>query len=197
MMAGEIRPFFVFAILCGMENKETIVFGGGCFWCTEAIFKTLKGVLSVEPGYAGGTVPNPTYEQICTGTTGHAEVIKVDYDPEKIKVRDLMTVFFATHDPTTLDRQGNDVGTQYRSVIFYSNENQKSEAERMIAEIDASSSEGGPVVTQVEPLVQFYPAEEYHKDYFARNPEKAYCQIVINPKVHKVQEKFAALLKKN
>lgn len=174
---------------------ETIVFGGGCFWCTEAVFKMLKGVISVEPGYAGGTVANPTYEQICTGKTGHAEVIKIVYDPSLIQARDLMTVFFATHDPSQLNRQGNDVGTQYRSSIFYTTPDQKTDAEKMIAEIDSSSNEGGKVVTEVVPLDVFYPAEDYHKDYFARNPEKAYCQIVINPKVEKVQQKFAELLK--
>jgi peptide-methionine (S)-S-oxide reductase len=179
-----------------MSNKETIVFGGGCFWCTEAVFKMLRGVISVEPGYTGGSIQNPTYEQICTGTTGHAEVIKIDYDPAQIHVRDLMTVFFATHDPSQLNRQGNDVGTQYRSAIFYTTPEQKIEAEKMIAEIDASTSEGGKVVTEVTPLDVFYPAEDYHKDYFAKNPEKGYCQIVINPKVAKVQEKFAELLKK-
>ncbi len=197
-----------------MNDMQTIVFGGGCFWCTEAVFAMLKGVISVEPGYAGGTVPNPTYEQICTGTTGHAEVIKIEYDPTLIAVRDLLTVFFATHDPTTLNRQGADVGTQYRSAIFYTTPEQKEEAEKMIREINTEpgenlesphpdpllSKERGnteQVVTEVTPLDVFYPAEEYHKDYFARNPEKAYCQIVINPKVAKVQAKFAELLKKN
>lgn len=177
--------------------KETIVLGGGCFWCTEAVFTSLKGVLSVAPGYAGGTMANPTYEAICTGTTGHAEVIRIEYDPSVIALRDILTVFFATHDPTTLNRQGNDVGTQYRSTIFYTNDNQKQEAEQMIREIDASSKDGGPVVTEVKPLDIFYPAEEYHKNYFERNPDKAYCQIVINPKVEKVQKEFAQLLKKN
>lgn len=176
---------------------QTIVFGGGCFWCTEAVFSMLKGVHSVEPGYAGGSTPNPTYEQICTGTTGHAEVIKIDYDPAVIQLSDLLTVFFATHDPSTLNRQGNDVGTQYRSLIFYTTSEQKAESEKCIAELEASSTEGDPIVTEVVPLEKFYPAEEYHKEYFARNPEKGYCQIVINPKVEKVQAKFAALLKNN
>lgn len=176
---------------------ETIVFGGGCFWCTEAVFTMLKGVISLEPGYTGGSTENPTYEQICTGKTGHAEVIKIVYDPAVIAVRDLLIVFFATHDPSQLNRQGNDVGTQYRSAIFYTTEEQKIEAEKMIAEIDASSTEGGKVVTEVTPLGVFYPAENYHKDYFAKNPEQGYCQLVINPKVEKVQQKFAELLKKN
>ena len=179
------------------SNIQTIVFAGGCFWCTEAVFKSLKGVMSVQSGYTGGTTANPTYEQICTGTTGHAEVIKIEYDPSQIDAKTLMTVFFATHDPSQLNRQGNDVGTQYRSAIFYTTPAQKEQAEAMIKEIDASSADGGKVVTEVTPLGAFYPAEEYHQDYFARNPDKAYCQIVINPKVAKVQEKFAQLLKNN
>ena len=174
---------------------ETIVFGGGCFWCTEAVFEMLKGVISVEPGYAGGTTPDPTYEAICTGKTGHAEVIKIVYDPALIRLEDLFTVFFATHDPSTLNRQGNDVGTQYRSAVFYTTPAQKEAAEKFIADIDASSTEGGKVVTEVTPLDKFYPAEEYHKNYFARNPDRAYCQIVVNPKVEKVQANFAQLLK--
>ena len=175
---------------------QTIVFGGGCFWCTEAVFQMLKGVLSVEPGYTGGQTLNPTYEEVCTGTTGHAEATKIVYDPSLVTTRDLMTVFFATHDPTELNRQGNDVGTQYRSAIFYTTPEQKSEAQKMIAEIDASSSEGGKVVTEVTPLGEFYPAEDYHKNYFEKNPDRAYCQLVVNPKVEKVQQKFAELLKK-
>jgi len=177
------------------NNMESIVFGGGCFWCTEAVFKSLKGVKNVSPGYAGGNIPNPSYEEVCNGTTGHAEVIKIDYDPSLVKLRDLMTVFFASHDPTTLNRQGNDIGTQYRSVILYENENQKKIAEDFIKEIDNSAS-GNPVVTEVKKLDKFYPAEEYHRDYFARNPEKAYCQLVINPKLEKVQKEFAELLAK-
>ena len=152
--------------------------------------------MSVEPGYAGGTVPNPSYEAVCTGRTGHAEVIKIVYDPAQVQLRDLMTVFFATHDPSTLNRQGADVGTQYRSAIFYTTPEQKAEAVAMIAEIDASTMEGGKVVTEVTPLDTFYPAEDYHKNYFASHPDQAYCQIVINPKVAKVQKQFAELLKK-
>lgn len=177
-------------------NTESIVFGGGCFWCTEAVFKSLKGVESVMPGYAGGSVPTPTYEQVCSGTTGHAEVIKIDYDPSQVKLRDLFTVFFATHDPTTPNRQGNDVGTQYRSIILYTNDTQKTEAEKFIKEIDTSAT-GNPVVTEIVPLEVFYPAEDYHRDYFARNPDRAYCQVVINPKLEKVQKQFAELLKSN
>ncbi len=175
---------------------ETIVFGGGCFWCTEAVFKSLKGVTSVEPGYSGGTLQNPTYEQVCTGTTGHAEVTKIIFDPKIISSKELLTVFFATHDPTTLNRQGNDIGTQYRSVVFYTTQEQKDTAHKLIAEIDTSTS-GDRVTTEVVPLDVFYPAEDYHKDYFQKNPDRAYCQIIINPKLEKVQKEFARLLKSN
>ncbi len=176
------------------QKLDTIVLGGGCFWCTEAVFKMMKGVKSVEPGYAGGIDPNPTYDEVCTGTTGHAEVVKIEYDPNVAALRNILTVFFASHDPTTLNRQGNDIGTQYRSVIFYENEGQKKEAEKIISEIDASSPLGGKVVTEVKSLDKFYPAEDYHKDYFERNPDRAYCQLVINPKLEKVQKEFADLL---
>jgi methionine-S-sulfoxide reductase len=175
-----------------MENTKRAVFGGGCFWCTEAVFKMLRGVVSVAPGYAGGTVKNPSYEAVTTGRTGHAEVIEIVYDPSKIKYRDLLTVFFATHDPTTLNRQGADVGTQYRSIVLYEDEEQKKDAEAEIAELDREG--GDPVVTEVVPLDVFYPAEDYHRDYYARNADKPYCQVVINPKLKKVKEKFAALL---
>lgn len=177
--------------------KEVAVFGGGCFWCTEAVFKMLKGVESVTPGYAGGTKPNPTYDEVCGGETGHAEVTRIEYDPALVSFKTLMTVFFATHDPTTVNRQGNDIGTQYRSIILYTTPTQKEEAEAFIKEIDASSKDGDPVVTEVKPLDIFYEAENYHKDYFARNPEQAYCQLVVSPKVAKVQEKFAELLNTN
>lgn len=176
------------------KQNEIAVFGGGCFWCTEAVFKMLKGVSSVAPGYAGGTTANPTYESVSSGTTGHAEVIKVEFDPSVITYRDLLTVFFATHDPTTLNRQGNDVGTQYRSVVFYTNDGQKNEAERFIEEIDSSHPDGNKTVTEVKPLVKFHPAEEYHKNYYAQNKAAPYCQLIINPKLEKVQKEFAALL---
>ncbi len=177
------------------KKTEKAVFGGGCFWCTEAVFKMLKGVSAAKPGYAGGAVANPTYEQVSAGTTGHAEVISVEYDPASVSYRTLLTVFFASHDPTTPNRQGADVGTQYRSVIFYANENQKAEAEEMIKEIDDSNSEGDPVVTEVVPLAEFYEAENYHHDYLANNPGNRYCQVVINPKLEKIQHAFAELLK--
>ena len=174
---------------------EIAVFGGGCFWCTEAIFKTLKGVVSVMPGYAGGTKPNPTYNDVCSGLTGHAEVTRIEYDPAHISFRMLTTVFFASHDPTTLNRQGSDTGTQYRSIILYTTSKQKEEAKAFIREVEESTKEGGPVVTEVKPLIQFYEAEDYHRDYFVHHPEAAYCNLIISPKVEKVQKEFAKLLK--
>lgn len=177
------------------DQKQIAVFGGGCFWCTEAVFNGLRGVLSVMPGYAGGTMPDPTYERVCGGATGHAEVIKIEYDPAQIKYEDLLTVFFATHDSTTPNRQGNDVGTQYRSIILFTTEEQKQKAEEFIAALNASAKEGSPVITEVQPLDIFYEAENYHRDYYAQNKDQPYCQLVIQPKLQKVQEKFAALLK--
>lgn len=173
------------------------VFGGGCFWCTEAVFTMLRGVRSVGPGYAGGFVPNPTYEQVCTGTTGHAEVIRIEYDPAVIAYEDLLTVFFATHDPTTLNRQGNDVGTQYRSVVLYADQAQKKAAERSIAELEKPSPGGQPIVTEIKLLEAFYPAEDYHKEYYARNKEQPYCRAIITPKIKKAKQKFAELLKEH
>ncbi len=181
-----------------MENSHhnaVAVFGGGCFWCTEAVFKMLRGVASVEPGYAGGAKESPTYEDVSSGRTGYAEVVHIEYDPARIKYTDLLAVFFGSHDPTTKDRQGADVGTQYRSVIFTTTDEQKSEAEKFIADANASSKNGAPIVTEVVPLEKFYPAEDYHKDYYARNPDQGYCEIVINPKLEKVKAHFAALLK--
>ena len=174
--------------------RESIVFGGGCFWCTEAVFKMLRGVESVEPGYAGGTTPNPTYAQVCSGRTGHAEVIKIDFDAALVAVEDLFAVFFATHDPTTLNRQGNDVGTQYRSAIFYTTDAQKMAAEKYIAELESSAPGGSPIVTEVTLLDMFYPAEEEHRNYYARNKDAAYCQVIINPKLKKAKERFKELL---
>lgn len=173
---------------------EVAVFGGGCFWCTEAVFKMMRGVTMVIPGYAGGRVANPTYEQVSSGTTGHAECVKIEYDPSIVDYTDLLTVFFGSHDPTTRDRQGADVGTQYRSVIFYTTEAQKIDAERFIAKINASDEMGAPIVTEVVPLNVFYEAENYHHDYFANNPTNPYCEIIINPKLAKVQKRFASLL---
>lgn len=183
-----------------MSSSKTniAVFGGGCFWCTEAVFNMLKGVISVTPGYAGGNKENPTYEEVSGGATGHAEVIRIEYDPEKISFRDLLTVFFATHDPTTQNRQGSDIGPQYRSVILYANEADKTEAEKFIKALNASHPAGAPVVTEIKPLKRFYEAESYHHDYYARNKNtNPYCEVVINPKLQKVQEQFAELLARN
>src|SRR5262245_29803978 len=168
------------------QKTESAVFGGGCFWCTEAVFDELRGVVSVMPGYAGGSVKNPTYEQVCSGRTGHAEVIRIEFDPSQIAFKDLLTVFFATHDPTTLNRQGNDVGTQYRSVVLNANEKQKQEAEQFIKELNGSLPRGQPVVTEVKRLDEFYEAEEYHRKYYENNPYQPYCQIMIPPKLHKL-----------
>lgn len=179
------------------KQKETIVFGGGCFWCTEAVFKMMKGVVSVEPGYSRGSKPNPTYEEVSGGNTGHVEVVQIIYDPAIIRVRDLLTVFFGSHDPTTLNRQGNDVGTQYRSAVFYTTDEQKKETEKIIDEINNSSGEGTGVVTEIKPLSDFYPAENYHRDYFKNHPGNPYCELVISPKLEKVQKEFAELLNKN
>lgn len=173
---------------------ETIVFGGGCFWCTEAVFNLLKGVLSVQSGYAGGETPNPTYQSVSSGKTGHAEVLKVEYDPETISTRDLLTVFFSSHDPTSLNRQGADVGTQYRSIVLYANPAQRDEAEGYIKELKAG---GVKVVTELKPLEKFFQAEEYHQNYYATHEEQAYSQAVIVPKIEKVQKEFQKLLKTN
>ena len=173
------------------------VFGGGCFWCTEAVFKMMRGVSTVVPGYAGGSLENPTYDQVSSGTTGHAECVKIEYDPKLVRYGDLLTVFFGSHDPTTLNRQGVDVGTQYRSVIFTTTPAQDAEAKRFIAEINASAPGGARAVTEVVPLSAFYEAENYHRDYFAAHPEAPYCQIIINPKLEKVQKQFADLLQNN
>ncbi len=168
---------------------EKAVFGGGCFWCTEAVFKILKGVKLVLPGYSGGREEDATYEKVSSGTTGHAEVTYVEYDPKEISYRDLLKVFFASHDPTTVNRQGNDIGPQYRSVIFYTTEEQKKEAEKFIKEISGA-------VTEVEPFKKFFEAEDYHKDYYQSHKDAPYCQIIINPKLEKVQKNFTNLLTK-
>lgn len=179
-----------------MSKKDTATFGEGCFWCTEAIFERLKGVISVTSGYAGGTVPNPTYEQVCTGTTRHAEVSRIIYDPDVISYDELLKVFFKTHDPTSLNKQGADVGTQYRSVIFYSNEEQQKKAEYYKDELNKSAAFNKPIVTEIAPLKNFYKAEEYHQDYFAKNPHQGYCNFVIVPKIEKFEKVFKNLLKK-
>ena len=201
-------------------NLQSVVFGGGCFWCTEAIFGELKGVTSVMPGYARSTHSagstsspqassgqagsnslavsggkGPTYEEVSTGATGYVEVVEIEFDPAQVSFEDLLTVFFATHDPTTLNRQGNDVGTQYRSVIFYTTDEEKQKAEDYIGDLSKESPQ--PIVTAVEALDKFYPAEEYHRNYFKNNPEAGYCQVVIAPKIEKLQKKFQALMKAN
>ncbi|WP_041328376.1 peptide-methionine (S)-S-oxide reductase MsrA [Rubrobacter xylanophilus] len=174
---------------------ETATLGGGCFWCVEAVFDELRGVRRVEPGYSGGHVERPTYEQVCTGLTGHAEVVQVSFDPREISYRELLEVFFAVHDPTTKDRQGPDVGPQYRSVIFYHDEEQRRTAEEVISELEARGIWDGPIVTEVAPFTAFYPAEEYHRDYFRRNPDQPYCRVVIAPKVAKFRKEFLERLK--
>ena len=177
-------------------GKETATLAGGCFWCLEAVFADLRGVESVLPGYAGGDVPNPSYELVCTDTTGHAEVVQIVFDPSVITFRELLEVFFTIHDPTTLDRQGGDVGRQYRSAIFYHSPAQKATAEEVIAGLEAERIWDDPIVTEITALPAFYPAEEYHRNYFQRNPNKAYCAAVIAPKVAKARAKFLAKLKK-
>jgi peptide-methionine (S)-S-oxide reductase len=175
--------------------KEVAILAGGCFWCTEAVFTIVKGVEKVEPGYTGGSVPNPTYEQVSSGTTGHAEAAQITFNPDVISYREILEIFFATHNPTTLNRQGSDVGTQYRSAIFYNNEAQKVTAESVIAELEKESIWDKPIVTKVEPLKVFYRAETYHKDYYKKHPNQPYCQQVITPKLVKLQQKFLGKLK--
>jgi len=178
-----------------VSENTLATFGGGCFWCTEGAFSQLAGVHTVTSGYAGGHTDSPTYEQVCTGTTGHAEVVQLAYDENVISYRELLEVLFAIHDPTQLNRQGNDIGTQYRSVIFYHNDEQQAEAEKIIAEITAEQLFDDAVVTEVTPLNGWYPAELSHEDYFARNPEQPYCAAVIAPKLAKFRATFAAKLK--
>jgi peptide-methionine (S)-S-oxide reductase len=173
-------------------NTQTAIFGGGCFWCLEAVFQRVPGVKSVESGYMGGHVDAPTYRQVCSGDTGHVEVVRISFDPAEVSYRDLLEVLFAVHDPTTLNRQGNDVGTQYRSVIFYQSEEQRRDAEQVIAEVGAAREWPGPVVTSLEPAKEFFVAEDYHQDYYANNSGQPYCRLVIAPKLKKFQEKFAA-----
>ena len=172
------------------EKMKIVTLGGGCFWCTEAVFSELKGVLKVEPGYSGGWVVNPTYEQVCTGKTGHAEVVQITFEPNIISFREIVEVFCSTHDPTTLNRQGADVGTQYRSVIFYRDDTQKVTAEKLIRELNIEEKWKKPIVTKVEPYKSFFKAEEYHRDYFERNPEQTYCKFVIEPKMNKMGKLF-------
>jgi peptide-methionine (S)-S-oxide reductase len=177
-----------------MTEKATLA--GGCFWCLEAVYLDVRGVEKVESGYAGGKTQNPTYDDVCSGSTGHAEVVQLTYDQAVISFRELLEIFFTIHDPTTLNRQGADTGTQYRSAIFYHSAEQKAEAESVIATLTADKVFSGPIVTQVAPLDTFYPAEDYHRDYYRRNPNQGYCRVVIEPKVSKLRKQWQAKLKK-
>lgn len=175
-------------------NKETIVVGGGCFWCTESVFRAVQGIINVESGYSGGNVPgHPTYKEVCSGLTGHAEVIKIDFNADEIQLEEILLMFMATHNPTTLNRQGGDVGTQYRSVIFYDNDVQKQTAEAVIKELTPHYED--TIVTEVSPLINYFKAEEYHQDYYTKNPEQAYCNAVIPPKLEKLKKLFATKMK--
>ncbi len=182
--------------LTQMNNLEKATFGSGCFWCSEAVFERVKGVTDVVSGYAGGDADNPTYDEVCSGSTGHAEVIQITYDPNVISYDELLKIFWETHDPTTLNRQGNDVGTQYRSIILYHNEEQKQLAEKYKEELDKSGAWDNPIVTEIKPLDKFYPAEDYHQDYYEKNPTQGYCAYVIAPKLEKFEKVFKDKLKK-
>ncbi len=173
-----------------MANKEIATLGGGCFWCIEAVFDDLRGVESVESGYSGGAIANPTYEQVCTGRTGHAESVQITFDPQIITYRDILRIFFTVHNPTTLNRQGNDTGNQYRSVIFYHDEDQKETAENVMKEVESEKIWNDPIVTELSPFNAFYKAEGYHQEYFANNPNQPYCQFVIVPKVIKFRKMY-------
>jgi len=175
-----------------MSKQEQAIFGGGCFWCTEAIYKRVKGVQKVEPGYAGGHVPDPSYQLVCSGTTGHAEVVRVTYDPQIVSYKDLVDIFWYAHDPTTLNRQGNDIGTQYRSIILVLDDEQRKIAENSLQEASKSGDFRKPIVTVIESLDSFYTAEDYHSDYFAKNPNQPYCRAVVAPKVQHFLEKYQA-----
>jgi len=174
-------------------NTETAILGGGCFWCTEAVYREVKGVTQVESGYSGGSVPHPTYEQVCVGDTGHAEVVRLQFDPGVVSYRDLLEIFFTIHDPTTLNRQGNDVGTQYRSVIYYQSPQQEATARQVIAEM--AHVWDAPIVTELSPAQPFYKAEDYHQDYFRQHPLQGYCAFVVAPKVDKFRKTYASRLK--
>jgi peptide-methionine (S)-S-oxide reductase len=178
------------------NSQETVTLAGGCFWCIEAVFQENEGVENVVSGYTGGTTVNPTYQQVCSGETGHAEAVQVSFNPSKISYREILEIFFSVHDPTTLNQQGADIGTQYRSAVFYQSEEQKAIAEQLIGELDKAHLWKKPIVTQILPLDKFYPAEDYHRDYFTRQPEQAYCRMVISPKVNKFRKQWAKRLKR-
>ncbi len=179
------------------SSLEVATLASGCFWCTEAVFQEIKGVLHVESGYSGGSIQNPTYEQVSTGTTGHAEAVQIQFDPRVISFREILDIFFSTHDPTTSNRQGADVGHQYRSAIFYHNGKQKATAEEIIKELTKENVFDSPILTEVNPFKVFYKAEEYHKDYFKKHPNQPYCRVVISPKIAKLRKKFKDKLKSN
>jgi peptide-methionine (S)-S-oxide reductase len=178
-----------------MSQREITTLAGGCFWCLEAVYNDMEGVLSVESGYMGGRQPNPSYRDVCTGRTGHAEVVQIAFDPNATSFRDILEVFFAIHDPTTRDRQGNDVGTQYRSAVFYHSEEQRMIAEQLIHELNESKAFPAPIVTEVKPATTFYRAEDYHQEYFTNNPQQPYCAYIVAPKLQKFRHKFAKKVK--
>lgn len=178
-----------------MSDKQVLVLGGGCFWCTEAVYVGVKGVTDVESGYSNGQVKQPSYEMVCTGTTGHNEVVRLEYDPAQISTREILEIFFVVHDPTTLNRQGNDVGTQYRSGIYYTTPEQQQVAQALIDELTRDNAFGKPIVTELKPLDNYWPAEDYHQDFFERNPYQGYCMAVAAPKVAKFRKTFARLAK--
>ena len=197
MMAGALLPLFTYADISTKNmnnNQEQIVLGGGCFWCVEAVFKSLRGVSSVVSGYSGGRIANPTYDQVSHGNTGHVEVVRITFDPSAISLKQILVVFFHAHDPTTLNRQGHDRGPEYRSVVFYSSEEQRTISQQVKSEIEEEKVWESPIVTAIEPLDEFYPAEDLHQDYFKRNKEKPYCSIVIAPKLQKVWRTFPDLI---
>ncbi len=180
-----------------MTTQQVATLGGGCFWCTEAVFSEIEGVVKVESGYSGGSLTNPTYEQVSTGTTGHAEVIQITFDSSIVSFKEILEIFFATHDPTSMNRQGNDVGTQYRSVVFYHDNKQRATAEKLIEELGNSGAYAAPIVTKVEPFEVFYKAEDYHSNYFKNHPEQPYCKLVITPKMTKLREHYWDKLKRS
>jgi len=194
-MSEEIKSTMTAKAEPSTATTDTATFGNGCFWCTEAIFQQLEGVEKVESGYSGGHIANPSYKEVCTGNTGHAEALRIVYDPKKISFDELLEVFWQTHDPTTLNRQGNDIGTQYRSVIFYHNNEQKQKAEKYKVELDKSGAFNNPIVTEIVPAQTFYKAEDYHQNYYKENGSQPYCQFVIRPKVEKFQKVFKSKIK--
>jgi len=194
---AQTKPITKTKTMTEKATLETATFGTGCFWCTEAVFQQLEGVSKVTSGYSGGSVESPTYKQVCTGTTGHAECLKIEYDPTKITFDELLEIFWQVHDPTTLNRQGNDIGTQYRSVVFYHDAIQKSKVQKYATALNKSGAFANQIVTKLEPFVKFYPAEDYHQNYFNLNGSESYCQFVIKPKVEKFEKVFKNKLKKH